>query len=242
MMSEVTAGLTETISGMKVVKSFGKERAESRLFVGRLRPTFDVHMSQCMSSAYLWICSECISITCTIIVLGVGGTMVIRHQMNIGELVAYYTYFSMLTGPISALSGLSSTISEGMVSVERLTKLLDAIPEIQEAENPKELVNAKGHLSFEHVSFGYEKDKMVLRDFTLDVPAGKKIALVGPSGSGKSTIASLLMRFFDVTSGVIKIDGVNLKEISFESLRNNVGIVLQDSFLFSGTIEDNILI
>ena len=113
MMSEVTAGLTETISGMKVVKSFGKEHAENRLFVGRLRPTFDVNMSQCMSGVYLWICSECISITCTIIVLGVGGTMVIRHQMNIGELVAYYTYFSMLTGPISALSGLSSTISEG---------------------------------------------------------------------------------------------------------------------------------
>ncbi len=240
MMSEVTAGLTETINGMKVVKSFGKERAENRMFVGRLRPTFDVHMSQCMNNAFLWICSECISISCTIIVLGVGGTMVIRHQMNIGELVAYYTYFSMLTGPISALSGLSSTISEGMVSVERLSKLLDAIPEIQEAENPKSLENAKGHLSFEHVSFGYEKDKPVLRDFTLDVPPGKKIALVGPSGSGKSTIASLLMRFFDVSSGVIKIDGVNLKEISFESLRNNVGIVLQDSFLFSGTIEDNI--
>ncbi len=95
-------------------------------------------------------------------------------------------------------------------------------------------------MRFDHVSFGYEKDKLVLKDFTLDVPPGKKVALVGPSGSGKSTIASLLMRFFDVSSGAISIDGINVKEMSLNSLRNNVGIVLQESFLFSGTIEDNI--
>ena len=239
-MSEVSASLAETINGVKVVKSFGKEHFENRAFVGRLRPAFDMNMSLCLKNAYLWMAVEAINIIFLVTVLGWGGLLVISHQMNIGELVAYYTYFSMLTGPISSLSGLSGTISEGMVSVDRIGKLLDAIPEIQESENPRELKDAKGNLKFDHVSFGYEKDKPVLRDFTLDVPPGKKVALVGPSGSGKSTIASLLMRFYDVSSGGIFIDGINLKDISMGSLRDNVGIVLQDSFLFSGTIEENI--
>ena len=132
MMSEVSASLTETINGIKVVKSFGKERFENRSFVEKLRPVFDVNMTVCMNGVYLWMIAEAINIICIVIVLGVGGSMVIRHQMNIGELVAYYTYFSMLTGPISSLSSLTTTISEGMVSVERLSKLLNAIPEIRE--------------------------------------------------------------------------------------------------------------
>ena len=160
--------------------------------------------------------------------------------MTIGQLVAYYTYFTMLTGPVSSLSSMANVISAGMVSVERIGKLLDAVPEIKQAKNPRTLENPQGRLEFDEVEFGYEPTKRVLRKFTLDVESGKKVALVGPSGSGKSTIASLLMRFFDVSAGAIRIDGIDIRDLSTESLRNTVGIVLQESFLFSGTIEDNI--
>lgn len=239
-MSEVSASLSETINGIKVVKSFGKERAESRGFAEMLRPTFDSQLSLNMKGVYSWMISEAINVTSIVAALGIGGYMVMYGEMSIGDLVAYYTYFFMMTGPLNQLCGLSGAITDGMTSVDRIGRLLDSMPEIKEAEHPRELDFATGHLQFDKVSFGYKREKPVLTDFTLDVPPGLKVALVGPSGSGKSTIASLLMRFFDVSSGSIKIDGIDLRELSMESLRQNVGIVLQDSFLFSGSIEDNI--
>ncbi len=239
-MSEVSASLAETINGIKVVKSFGKERTENREFVGKLRPAFDLSMSMNMKSAYTWMIAEAVNILSIVTALGWGGYMVARGEMSVGGLVAYYTYLSMLTSPLNALSGLTTAITDGMTSVERISNLLAAVPEIKEAEEPRELENAKGHLSFDSVFFAYTEKKPVLKNFTLEVKPGLKVALVGPSGSGKSTIASLLMRFFDVTDGCIKIDGIDIRDISMESLRKNVGIVLQESFLFSGTIEENI--
>jgi len=135
---------------------------------------------------------------------------------------------------------MAPTISDGIVSAERLAKLLDAAPEIKERQNPTKLDHATGDIVFENVCFQYSSTHMVLKDFTLNVKPGMKVALVGPSGSGKSTIASLLMRFFDVTSGKVLIDGIDVRDLSFDSLRKNVGIVLQESFLFSGTIAENI--
>ena len=240
MMSEVSANLAETINGIKVVKSFGKEHHESLGFAQRLRPTFDKSMNLNMLSAKSWICSEVINISGIVLLLWFGSLDVTSGEMTIGQLVAYYTYFTMLTGPVSSLSSMANVISAGMVSVERIGKLLDAVPEIKQAKNPRTLENPQGRLEFDEVEFGYESTKRVLRKFTLDVESGKKVALVGPSGSGKSTIASLLMRFFDVSAGAIRIDGIDIRDLSTESLRNTVGIVLQESFLFSGTIEDNI--
>ena len=240
MMSEVSANLSETINGIKVVKSFGKEHMESLEFVQRLRPTFDRMISINMKSAVSWICSEVINISAIVLLLWFGAGEVQAGEMTVGQLVAYYTYFNMLLGPISNLSNMANTISHGMVSVERISKLLDAVPEVKVPDHPKELVDPVGHLEFEDVSFGYDPRKKVLKKFTLDVQPGKKVALVGPSGSGKSTIATLLMRFYDVSDGAIRIDGVDIRDVAMESLRNTVGIVLQESFLFSGTIEDNI--
>lgn len=239
-MSEVSASLAETINGIKVVKSFGKERAESREFAEMLRPTFDASLLLNMQGVYTWMISEGINCVCIILALGWGGYMVVLGEISIGDLVAYYTYLTMLTGPLSALGGLSGAITDGMTSIDRIGVLLDSVPEVKESKHPQELEYASGRLEFQDVSFGYDPNKLVLREFTLEVKPGLKVALVGPSGSGKSTIASLLMRFFDVTGGSIRLDGVDLRDLSTESLRQNVGIVLQDSFLFSGTIEDNI--
>ena len=239
-MSEVSANLAETINGIKVVKSFGKERAENREFVERLRPAFDVSIALNMKGVYTWMISESLNVIAIVITLAYGAHLVVNGDISVGTLVAYYSYLQMLTGPLNALSGLSLTISDGMVSVNRISKLLEAVPEIAESKNPRELKEAKGHLKFDSVYFGYTNEKPVLKNFTLDVTPGLKVALVGPSGSGKSTIASLLMRFFDVNQGKIEIDGIDIRDMSMESLRDHVGIVLQDSFLFSGDIEENI--
>ncbi len=241
MMSEVSANLSETLNGIKVVKSFGKEHAENFEFAQRLRPTFNRHLSINMRGVFSWINAEIINISGLVIILWLGSGEVGSGEMTVGQLVAYYTFFQMLTNPVSQLSNMANAISSGLVSVERIGKLLDAVPEVKESEGSRALEHPKGHLEFDEVSFGYEPTKSVLRNFTLDVEPGRKVALVGPSGSGKSTIASLMMRFFDVSQGAIRIDNLDIRDISMESLRNTVGIVLQESFLFSGTIEENIL-
>ncbi|MDR0931454.1 MAG: ABC transporter ATP-binding protein/permease [Victivallales bacterium] len=239
-MSEVSANLAEVINGVKVVKSFGKERFENRNFMERMKPTFDMSLSLSMRGFMQSIVMDQISNYTLISVLGFGGYLVSQGKMTLGELVAFYTYMNMLFGPLMMLTNFAPTISEGAVSAERLSMLMSSVPEIKEREHAIHLYPAKGQVNFESVSFGYAPDRMVLHDFTLAVEPGLKIALVGPSGSGKSTIASLLMRFFDVTSGRILLDGIDIRDLALDSLHHNIGIVLQESFLFSGTIEENI--
>lgn len=239
-MSEVSANLAEVINGIKVVKSFGKERSENRMFMERLKPTFDMSLTLSMRSIALAIVMDQLSIYTLVAVLGVGGYLVSVGRMTIGELVAFYTYIQMFFNPVAAMTNFAPVISEGAVSADRLMKLMETMPEIKEKENPIRLGHAKGHVAFEDVCFHYQPNKPILNSFTLDVKPGLKVALVGPSGSGKSTIASLLMRFFDVTHGRILLDGIDIRDLSVNSLRSNIGIVLQESFLFSGTIEENI--
>jgi subfamily B ATP-binding cassette protein MsbA len=239
-MSEVSANLSEVINGIKVVKSFGKERAENRQFMERLKPTFDMSVSLSMRSIMLMIVMDQISIYTLITVLGVGGYLVSQGRMTIGDLVAFYSYVGMFFSPVVALTNLVPVLSEGSVSAERLMKLMDTMPEVKDPTHPVRIGRARGQVSFDKVCFHYQPNRPILKDFTLDFEPGLKIALVGPSGSGKSTIASLLMRFYDVTNGSIRLDGIDIRDIALRELHENIGIVLQDSFLFSGTIEENI--
>jgi len=239
-MSEVSANLAETLNGIKVVKSFGKERAETLNFLEMLKPTFSMSLNFSMKNIMCWLITEQIHVYCIVMALGWGGYLVSKGEMTIGSLVAFYSYLQMLAGPLINITSLSPAISDGSTSAERLMKLMGATPEIKECEKPVHLEKAKGRLVFDDVSFAYDPKRPVLKNFALDVKPGLKVALVGPSGSGKSTIASLLMRFFDVSSGKISIDGIDIRQLDIESLRRNVGIVLQESFLFSGTIEENI--
>ena len=239
-MSEVSANLAEVINGIKVVKSFGKERSENRNFMEILKPTFDMSLNLSMRSITLSIVMDQLSIYSSVAVLGLGGYMVSQGTMTVGELVAFYTYMQMFFGPVTAMTGFAPAISEGSVSAERLSKLMAAVPEVKEKDNPIHMARANGHVVFEHVSFQYATGRPILTDFSLDVKPGLKVALVGPSGSGKSTVASLLMRFFDVNNGRVLLDNTDIRDLGLDSLRRNVGIVLQESFLFSGTIEENI--
>ncbi len=239
-MSEVSANLAEVINGIKVVKSFGKERTENRNFIEMLKPSFDMSLGLSMTNVTLAIIMDQLAIYTLVTVLGIGGYMVSTGNLTIGELVAFYAYMQMFFNLVAQMTNFAPAISDGSVSAERLLKLMAAVPEIKEKENPIRMPHSQGHVLFENVGFQYSVNRPVLNSFSLDVTPGQKVALVGPSGSGKSTIASLLMRFFDVNSGRILLDGIDIRDLTLDSLRRNVGIVLQESFLFSGTIEDNI--
>lgn len=239
-MSEISANLAETLNGVKVVKSFSKERSESRNFFASLRPTLDMALSLNMKGIYCWIISDVFSLFTLLAVMLLGIGIVDRGSMSIGAFVAFYSYVGMLLAPINIITNQSAAISQGLAGANRIMKLLNTIPEIKEVENPLTVDHIKGKIEFRNVVFGYDDTKRVIDDFTLTVMPGQKVALVGPSGSGKSTISNLLLRFYDIQGGEIAVDGINVKKLQLESYRSKVGVVLQDPFLFSGSIRDNI--
>lgn len=240
-MSEISANLAETLSGVKVVKSFAKERTECLNFFQNLRPVVDMQMRVTVEGVGLWSIFDILSLLTYLAVIGSGIFAVKMGSITIGEFVAFYTYVGMMLAPINVLSGLSVTFAQGMVGASRIVKLLNTIPEIREAANPIHVNHLKGLIEFKNVMFSYEKEKgPTVNDFSLTIHPGQKIALVGPSGSGKSTITNLLLRFYDIDGGFIRVDGLDIRKLSFESYRDNIGVVLQEPFLFSGTIRDNI--
>jgi ABC-type multidrug transport system fused ATPase/permease subunit len=176
------------------------------------------------------------------IVLGYGGWSVIRHpdQVSIGMVVAFMTYVQRFYRPIQMLSSLWTQLQSALAGAERIFELLDTPPLIVDAPSAVALPPAKGRIVFDHVDFHYNPDEPVLKDVSLIAEPGQTIALVGPTGAGKTSVVSLLMRFYDVIGGSISIDGHDIRQVKQASLRQQMGIVLQDTFLFSGTIIDNI--
>ena len=239
-MSEVSANLSETLSGIKVVKSFGMERSESRSFFSSLLPTLDMTLKIHNNSAYLWIISDVLNVITQLLVIWVGVGQVSGGHLTIGEFVAFYAYVAMLLAPITMISNLSANVSQGLAGTSRIIKLLNTIPEIKEVKHPLKLNDVTGQVNFDNITFGYKVDRPVISDFSLTIDPGQKVALVGPSGSGKSTITNLLLRFYDTDKGRITVDGKDIKRLKFDSYRNHIGVVLQESFLFSGTIRENI--
>ncbi len=240
-MSEISANLSETLMGTKVVKSFAKEQAECHRFFRNLRPIVQMQMKLTMDSIGLWSVFDMLAISTQLATIGTGIFFVQSHDITIGEFVAFYTYVNMLIGPIQALSTQVATLAQGMVGASRIVKLLNTIPEIKECAHPVNPGHLEGHIEFQHVQFSYDKDTQpVINDFNLEIKPGEKVALVGSSGSGKSTLSNLLLRFYDVTGGAILVDGYDVRQFGFEAYRSNIGVVLQEPFLFSGSVRDNI--
>ena len=238
-MSEISANLGETINGIKVVKTFSKERTECRSFFSNLRPTLDLNVKLGAQSVTCWSITDYLNLIVFLTTIGIGMGMVNSSSMTLGEFVAFYTYVGMFVAPISNMSAHAIGISRGMSGAKRINNLLNVIPEIKEPDKPMKLEKMKGHIVFKNVSFKY-KDVPVIKDFSLDIKPGQKVALVGPSGSGKSTITNLLLRFYDIQDGDLTIDGISIKKYSSASYRDHIGVVLQEPFLFSGSIRDNI--
>lgn len=174
-----------------------------------------------------------------VVIAFLGGLFVIQGKITVGNIQSFITYAKNFTNPIGSLASIMTELESMIAASERVENYLSEEEE-KKVENPVPLNNVQGNITFDHVKFGYDENKIIIKDFTAHIESGKKIAIVGPTGSGKTTLVKLLMRFYDVNSGNILIDGVNIKDVERTNLRKNIGMVLQDTWLYSGTIMENI--
>lgn len=236
----VLAGkLGETFAGIRVVKSFAQEDHERRRFVLTIKDNFYSELALPMIGTRMRLTLGIMFFFVYCVVIVALGTTAIHGNISIGGYVAYTSYLWMLFGPIENLSALIQSSTNARTGFERILTLMDTKPVVREDDNPVVLTSLEGHVHFDNVDFSYG-DQVAIRGFSLDVPAGEVVALVGHSGSGKSTLMSLLTRFYDVTGGRILIDGTDLRRLKYDVYRQQLGIVLQENFLFSGTVEENI--
>ncbi len=236
----VNARLQENITGVRVIQSFAREDYNRSMFRDVNRENLAANTAAARLSAIFFPSVDALDALATALVVWYGGTQVLDGQLSAGALVAFVFYVRRFFNPIRDLAARYNTFQAAMAGGERIFALLDTPPDITESPNARELPPITGHVVFEHVTFGYEENEPVLHDINLDVQPGETIAFVGPTGAGKSSMINLLGRFYDVWSGRITIDGVDIREVTLASLRRQIGIVLQDTFLFSGTVADNI--
>ena len=236
----LTVALQESLAGIRVVKAFARERQQSAAFLRAAEALAQARIAVATKEALNLPLLVLLLSLAVALVLYVGGRQVIAGAMSLGTLVAATGYLVQLAQPLRRLSWLTGMVSLCQTGAERLFTILDAVPEVQDAPQALTLSHMAGLVRFEHVSFRYSADVPVLDDITFSAAPGQIIALLGSTGSGKSTIAQLIPRFYDVSSGSITIDGVDVRTCQLASLRQRIGIVMQDTLLFSTTIRDNI--
>jgi len=237
--SALAGTLGETFSGIKVVKCFAQEDHERRRFLQRIRENLPHELELTLMGVRMGLLLAGIFAVVYGSVLLWGGSSVMNGTMSLGSFVAFISYLTMLYGPLQNLSNLIQISTSARTGFERILSLHDIRPHITELPNPIALPNLRGAVDFDHITFSYDSG-IAINDFSLSVPAGEIVALVGPSGSGKSTLISLLTRFYDPSAGVIRIDGHDLRTLDYDLYRQQIGIVLQDNFLFSGSLDENI--
>ena len=240
-IGDVNASLQDTLSGIRVVQSFANEDIErakfkksNEAFLVSKRDNY--HCMGSFMSSNLFFQGMMYLVT-----LVYGGYLIAQGEMQTADLAMYALYIGIFISPIQILVELVEMMQKGLSGFRRFLDVMETESEIRNADNAAELTDVKGHVRYDHVSFHYNDDETpVLSDISIDIPAGKSIALVGPSGSGKTTICSLLPRFYDVTGGSITVDGKDIRGLTLKSLRSQIGMVQQDVYLFDGTIKDNI--
>ncbi|MDE2126629.1 MAG: ATP-binding cassette domain-containing protein [Armatimonadetes bacterium] len=239
-ISRMYSTLNSTINGMRVVKAFAQEDREIDRFQRRNEQVFEAsYAANSMWATYFPVLSL-LTASGTIIIWLVAGHAVVFGSMTIGLLLMFTGYVGQFYMPFQNFSRVMDWSARSMTAADRVFEVLDTVPEIAEAAEPVAAPHIRGDVEFRHVSFSYEKAHRVLEDFDLQVAAGEMIGLVGPSGAGKTTIINLLSRFYDVEEGSILIDGVDVRNMRMEDFRSQIGIVLQEPFLFPGTVRDNI--
>ena len=232
--------IEETLTGQKVVKVYGKEKEVIAEFNNMNHKLKAASTRAEIFGGFMGPSMNLINNLRFAIIAGAGGFLVISGSISVGLIAAFLNYSKQFGRPLTQLANIYNTIQSAIAGAERVFETMDHVPEIQDSENAKEIDNVKGHVTFKDVDFGYEKGKTILKKAAFEAKPGDTIAIVGPTGAGKTTIINLLTRFYDVDSGVIDIDGINIKEIKKQSLRSKLGIVLQDTYLFSGTVRENI--
>ncbi len=238
--SNLNAFIHEDLSGMRIIQSFTAEDETEEAFGGLLKEHRDSFVRAIvLNDAFGPVIDICWGIG-TFSMYLVAIKLLKIDVKSVGTLMAFAMYITMFWQPIMNLSNFYNKLITNMTGAERIFEIMDNMPELSDALDVTELPPIKGEVCFDHVSFAYDEDSKVLNDVSFCIKPGEMIALVGPTGAGKTTIVNLISRFYDVQQGNIYIDGYNIKEVSIESLRNQMGIMTQDNFLFSGTIADNI--
>ena len=232
--------IESSLSGFRTAKAFANEPTENARFSAAnemyktSKREFHKAMGRFHSSVEFFLCSL------NVVVIGIGGYFVMQEQMDYRDLLTFSLYISSFVGPMRKLSGFSEMFANGFAGLNRFVGIMRMEPTIQDKEDAKPLTDVKGAIEVEHVSFAYEENLDVLEDVSLNVKPGETIAIVGPSGGGKTTLCQLIPRFYDVETGSIRIDGQDIRDVTQQSLHENIGIVQQDVFLFADTIFENI--
>ncbi len=232
--------MQESLSGVRVVKAFAREPFENEKFDAKNREVRAISLAAMRMSAWNQPLMIFVMNTVTVVVIWIGGDGVIGHRLSLGTLVAVSQYVLLLGAPVRTFGFMVTWLTRGLSSGARIFEVLDTVPAIADAPDAGPLRTVRGHVRFEDVSFAYGDGPKVLEGLDIDARPGEVIALLGATGSGKSTILHLLPRFYDVTSGRISIDGVDVRDLTLASLRGSVGLVLQDVFLFNATLRENI--
>lgn len=243
-IGDINSSVEDTFLGISVVKSFANEEIEKDKFKVDNNKFVDIKKDRYFDMAGFFMINEIFSGLMYAILIFLGGYFVLNKKITPGDLIAFVMYLNMLVATIERLINFTDVYQAGATGIERFVEIMDTTSNIFDHDKAIELIDVEGKIDFENVYFKYpetqDNEPYVLEDISFSVDVGENIALVGPSGAGKTTISKLIPRFYDIESGNIKIDGKDIRDLTLESLRDNIGIVQQDVYLFSGSVRDNI--
>ena len=239
-LGHVNGQVEEIYGGHTVVKAFNSEDVVINKFEEASEELYKSGWKSQFLSGLIHPVTNFISNVGYVAVAILGGYFAIQGKITVGNIQSFIQYNKQFTQPINQIAQVSGMLQAMVAAAERVFEFLEEPEEIKTIANPKSTKDIEGNVEFEHVHFGYDEDKIIINDFNADIKAGQKIAIVGPTGAGKTTIVKLLMRFYDVNSGAILLDGTNIKKFDRGKLRQVFGMVLQDTWLFNGTVKDNI--
>ena len=239
-MGELNAQLQDSLSGLQEIQSFGQESYESERIHEKNFNQVKAMLRALRASAVFHPSVEFLSSIGTILVVFFGGYLAVKNQLSVEDIVAFILYLSLFYAPVSGLANLLESLQQSLAGAERVALVLDTPSQIENAPDAVDIGKVDGAITFENVSFHYSNNVPVLKDISFECKPGMMVALVGPTGVGKTTTAQLISRFYDPTEGRVLVDGKDIKTVTLESLRHNISPVLQDTFLFNGTIAENI--